>query len=163
MRDREMAPAAIRGPHEGKSAVEEIVTFLQIAIDGTAFELEVSRRRETTLTRREPNERTTSSGMDTENLGRVASAELKKCYEQGTWRSGEWGERLKITPIYGERLGERSTSRLRALLKDYIDSEGGHIGHALLDLVDGVPFGRTPGSGFRSEEKISKLEDFATI
>ena len=140
--------------------MEEVAKFLQVAIDGAEFELKVSRRRETTLMRREPDQRTMNTGMDTEILGRVVSAELKKSYEQGTWRSGEWGERLKVVPIFGDGVGERSTSRLRTLLKDYIDSDGGHVGHALVDSVDGSSCTHIPGSGFSSEEKVSTLEDF---
>ena len=148
------------GPKEEAKAVEEIAASLQGAIDGTEFELKVSRRRETTLMRIEPDQRTMSTGMDTEILGRVAAGQLRKTYEQSTWHSGEWGERLRITPIYGDGIGERSTSRLRALLKDYVDSEGGHVGHALVDSVEGRPFSRIPSPGFRSEEKVSTLEDF---
>ena len=140
--------------------MEEITGFLQGAIDGTEFELKVSRRRETTLMRREPDQRTMSTDVDTEILGRFTCEELRKTYEQSTWHSGEWGERLRITPVYGDGIGERSTSRLRALLKDYVDSECGHVGHALVDSVEGRPFSRIPSPGFRSEEKVSTLGDF---
>ena len=117
--------------------MEEIAAFLQEAIDGTEFELKVSRRRETTLMRREPDQRTMSTDVDTEILGRFACGQLRKTYEQSTWHSGEWGERLRITPVYDDGIGEPSTSRLRALLKDYVDSEGGHVGHALVDFCRG--------------------------
>ena len=146
--------------------VEEIAKLLQAVIDGSQFELEVSRRRETTLTRREPNQRTMSTGMDTRTLGRVAPSELKTTYEQGTWRSGEWGERLRIRPVYGDGLGERWTSELGAVLQDFNDSDGGHVGHALLDSVEGTSRGFIPGSGFRNEEKVSTLEalrDYLTV
>ena len=140
--------------------MEEIAAFLQGAIDGTEFELKASRRRETTLMHREPGQRTMSTDVDTEILGRVACGQLRKTYEQGTWHSGEWGERLRITPVYGVGIGERSTSSLRALLQGYVDSEGGHVGHALVDCVEGRFFSRVPSPGFRSEEKVSTLEDF---
>ena len=140
--------------------VEEIAKLLQALIDGSQFELEVSRRRETTLMRRGPKQRTMSTGMDTRTLGRVASSELKKTYEQGTWRSGEWGERLRIRPVYRDGLGERSTSELRAVLQEFTDSDGGHVGHALLDSVEGASCTYFPGSGFGSEDKVSTLEEF---
>ena len=146
--------------HGEAKTVEEIAAFLQGAIDGTEFELKVSRRRETTLMRWEPDQRTMSTDVDTEILRRFPCGELRKTYEQGTWHSGEWGERLRITPVYDDGIGERSTSRLRALLKDYVDSEGGHVGHALVDSVEGRPFSANPSPGFRSEEKVSTLEDF---
>ena len=157
---RERPGLRIAGPLREAKTVEEIVAFLQGAMDGTEFELKVSRRRETTLVRREPDQRTMSTDVDTEILGRVACGQLRNTYEQGTWHSGEWGERRRITPVYGDGIGERSTSRLRALLKDYVDCEGGHVGHALVDSVEGRSFSRLPTPGFRSEEKVSTLEDF---
>ena len=159
-RDRKVAGIAICGPNEGTETVKEITSFLERAVDGTEFELKVSRRRETTLLHREPNSLSMSTKLDTNLLGRVASGQLQETYEDGTWRSGEWGERLNIKPIYGDGIGVQSTSSLRELLKDYVDSGGGHVGHALVDLVDGSPCKHTPGSGFSSEEKVSTLDDF---
>ena len=159
MTARAKAGVAICGPKEETKTVEEIAKFLQGAIDGTEFELTVSRRRETKLMRLEPDSRSMSTGIDRKLLGRVASGELRQSYEHGSWRSGEWGERLRIVPVYGDGIGERSTSRLRALLKDYIDSEGGHVGHTLIDAVDGSCFTSIPGPGFDTGEKVSALED----
>ena len=139
--------------------MEEVMEFLQVALDGTEFELEVSRRRETTLLHRAPDSRAMNTIVETDLLGRVASAELRETWKHGTWRSGEWGERLRVKPIYSDGHGARSTSNLRALLKDYVDLDGGHVGHALVDSIDGNSCTYHPGSGFSSEERVSKLED----
>ena len=142
---------------EGVEKLGRIAKFLQGAIDETEFELQVHKRREVRLTGREPNARLTSMNLDTVSLGQVASGELCRRYEQSTWRSGEWGERLKIKPIYSAETRERLTSELQALLERYI--EDGHVGHAVAS-IEGFPITTVRSNGFTTKEMVSVLEDF---
>ena len=140
--------------------MEEIAKLLREAAGGTEFELRVSRRRATTLKRREPSSSATSTGLYTKSLGQVPFFELRKTYEGGAWRSGEWGEKLQIKPLYGDGVAEGLNSKLRGVLKDCIDSERGHVGHGLAGLIEGSGYIRRPDKQLLAQNKISTLGDF---
>lgn len=139
--------------------MEEIATLLEKILAGSTFALTVNRLRDTTLDDR-PEGHRLSTGIDTKSLGQCQAAELRELYEMGTWRSGEWGERLRIKPKYADGVAAHSASRIDSLLDGYLDSDKGHIGHALTDSIEGCEFGHHEANGFIGHEKVSALNDF---
>ena len=91
--------------------MEEIAKLLEDILARSTFTLEVKRLRDTTLDDR-PEGRRLSTGIDTKSLGQCQAAELRGLYEKGTWRSGEWGERLRIKPKYADGAAAHSTSKI---------------------------------------------------
>ena len=139
--------------------MEEIATLLEKILAGSTFALTVNRLRDTTLDDRPEGQRL-STGIDTKSLGQCQAAELRELYEMGTWRSGEWGERLRIKPKCADGVAAHSASRIDSLLDGYLDSDKGHIGHALTDSIEGCAFGHHEANGFIGQEKVSALNDF---
>ena len=140
--------------------MEEIARLLDEILDGSTFALTVNRLRNTTLDDRPEGLGGLSTGIDTKSLGRCQAAELRAIYEKGTWRSGEWGERLRIKPTYADGVAVHSASNINSLLDGYLDSDKGHIGHVLADSIDGCIFGSVGANGFLRREKVSTLNDF---
>ena len=139
--------------------MKEIANLLGEILAGSTLALTVKRLRDTTLDDR-PEGRRLSTGIDTKSLGQCQAVELRELYEKGTWRSGEWGERLRIKPRYAEGVAAHSASKIDSLLNGYLDSDKGHIGHALTDSIEGSEFGHVEANGFIGQEKVSALNDF---
>ena len=140
--------------------MEEMARLLDEILDGSTFALTVSRRRNTTLDDHLDGRGGLSTGIDTKSLGRCQAAELREIYEKGTWRSGEWGERLRIKPKYADGVAAQSASKINSLLDGYLDSDKGHIGHVLADSIDGCEFESGVANGLKRRERVSTLEDF---
>ena len=140
--------------------MEEIAKLLDETLVGSTFALTVHRLRDITVDDHPGGPRGLSTGIDTKSLGQCQAAELRGIYEKGTWRSGEWGERLRIKPEYADGVAAHSASKINSLLDGYLDLDKGEIGHALADCINGRVFGRAGSNGFLRREKISELIDF---
>lgn len=138
--------------------MEEVAELFREAAERTEFELQVSSRRETTL-KRCGSESETRTSLHMKSFGRIPFAELRNTYEGGTWRSGEWGERLRIKAIYGDGVAERLDSQLREVLTDHVAPDGVHVGHGLVELIDGVRL-HVIHQAFERRYKISTLGNF---
>ena len=139
---------------------EEAARLLEEVLGGCAFSVTVERVRDTTLSYRAEASVRLSTEMDRKSLGRCQAAGLREIYREGTWRSGEWGERLKIEPQYDGAVASCSASKIDSLLDGYLDSEEAHIGHVLAESINGSEFGRYEGNRIAGLEKVSSLNEF---
>ena len=139
---------------------EETARLLEEVLGDCTFTVTVERVRDTTLSHRAEVSVRLSTEMDRKSLGRCQAAELREIYREGTWRSGEWGERLKIEPRYDGAVAPCSASKIDCLLDGYLDSEKAHIGHVLAESVNGSEFGRYEGNRMAGLEKVSSLNEF---
>ena len=103
--------------------VEEIAICLDDILAGCTFTLTVDRLRNTTLGYDAEGSVSLSTDIDRKSLARCQAVELREIYREGTWRGGEWGERLKIEPRYDGAAASRSAAKIDSLLDSYLDSE----------------------------------------
>ena len=138
----------------------EMAGLLDEVLEDCTFDLTVDRLRDTTLSYPADGSVMLSTDIDRKPLEQCQAGKLRKIYREGTWRSGEWGERLKIDPRYDGTATSRSASKIDSLLNDYLDSERAHIGHALADSINGSGFMRYEGNALAGREKVSSLNEF---
>ena len=138
----------------------EMAKLLDDVLGNCTFDLTVGRVRDTTLSYRAEGSVSLSTNIDRKSLGRCQAGKLREIYREGTWRSGEWGEKLKIEPRYDGAVASSSASKIDCLLDGYLDAERAHIGHALAESINGSEFGRYEGNRLAGLEKVSSLNEF---
>ena len=138
----------------------EMAGLLDEVLEDCTFDLTVDRLRDTTLSYPADGSVSMSTDIDRKPLEQCQAGKLREIYREGTWRSGEWGERLKVDPRYDGTAASRSASKVDSLLNDYLDSERAHIGHALADSINGSGFMRYEGNALAGREKVSSLNEF---
>ena len=138
----------------------EMARLLDDVLGDCTFSLTIGRLRDTTLSYRAERSVSLSTKIDRKSLGRFQAGELREIYREGTWRSGEWGERLKIEPGYNGATASSSASKIDSLLDAYLDLERAHIGHALAESINGSGFERYEGNRLAGLEKVSTLNEF---
>ena len=134
--------------------------LLDEIVQRTMFDVSVKRRRGTTLSYSHEGMRQIGTVIDVKTLGKLTSIELRDTYENNKWRSGEWGEKLSIRPNYSDETAMELSAKLRSMLDEYVESKNGHIGHALVDSIDGPGEYKINRNGFISTETVSSTYDF---
>ena len=141
--------------------MQEIFELLNEIVQRTMFDVRIKRRRETSLSYNDNDGRPQiGTVIDWETLGKLSSIELQDIYNNNKWRSGEWGEKLLILPDYSDEKVTELNAKLRSTLDEYVETEDGHIGHGLSDLIDGPQYETMHPNGFISTESVSSICDF---